>query len=60
MPLPPGEDVGTAIRELHTGKTYRRTKKKLGKKKADKQSVAIAISNSRRKKHRKGSRGMRR
>jgi hypothetical protein len=49
MPLTPGAEVGDTIRELHTGKTYRHTKKKFGKKRAEKQSVAIAIRN--RKKH---------
>lgn len=49
MPLTPGAEVGDTIRELHTGKTYRHTKKKFGKKRADRQAVAIAIRN--RKKH---------
>ena len=35
------------IRELHGGKTYRKTKKKYGKKKAQKQAIAIALSNKR-------------
>lgn len=50
MPLPPGEAVSTAIRELHSGKTYARTKSRYGKKKADKQAVAIALRNRRLKK----------
>ena len=57
MPLAKGEDVSTAVSELHGGKTYAKTKKKFGKKRADKQAVAIAISNHRRgkKKHKKAS-----
>ena len=47
MPLEPGEDVGSAISELHTGKTFARTKKKFGKKKARKQAIAIALKNKR-------------
>jgi len=38
------------IREFHTGKTYAATKKKFGKKKADKQAVAVAYSAKRRSK----------
>jgi hypothetical protein len=55
MPLEPGEEPGKAIRELHTGKTYRRTKKKFGKKKADRQAIAIALENKRKSKKRKHS-----
>jgi hypothetical protein len=33
--------------ELRHGKTYKRTKKKLGKKRAQKQMVAIALKNKR-------------
>jgi hypothetical protein len=47
MPLEPGEDTGEAIDELQHGKTYARTKKKFGKKKARKQSIAIALKNKR-------------
>ncbi len=50
MPLKAGKSRKTIsgnIRELHTGKTYRRTKAKFGKKKADKQAVAIALSEAR-------------
>ena len=36
MPLEPGEDTGDAIDELQHGKTYARTKKKFGKKRARK------------------------
>jgi hypothetical protein len=38
------KNVGRNIRELHKGKTYQRTKSKFGKKKADKQAIAIAFS----------------
>ncbi len=50
MPLLKGsskETVGENISELHTGKTYAHTKAKFGKKKADKQAVAIALEKSR-------------
>lgn len=38
------KNVGRNIRETHKGKTYARTKAKFGKKKADKQAVAIGMS----------------
>jgi hypothetical protein len=38
------KNVGHNIREAHKGKTYARTKAKFGKKKADKQAIAIAES----------------
>ena len=53
MPLKKGKSrktVSTNIRELHKGKTYARTKRKYGKQKADKQAVAIALSEARRTK----------
>ena len=37
-------NVGRNIREVHKGKTYARTKRKFGKKKANKQAIAIALS----------------
>jgi hypothetical protein len=40
--------VSANIRELHTGKTHAKTQRKFGKKAADKQSVAIALSQARR------------
>ena len=46
MPLTPGAPVSESIRELHTGKTFRHTAAKFGKKRADAQAVAIAISNA--------------
>ena len=53
MPLKPGsssETVGENIRELHTGDTYAHTSEKFGKERANKQAVAIALSEAR--KHR--------
>lgn len=50
MPLTPGyskKTVSKNIRELHTGKTYARTKAKFGKEKANKQAIAIALSTAR-------------
>ena len=47
MPLRKGAPVGQSIRELHTGKTYARTKHKFGKKRADRQAIAIAMRNRR-------------
>ena len=50
MPLKRGKSratVSSNIRELHTGKTYARTRRKFGKKKADKQAVAIALNKRR-------------
>ena len=47
MPLEPGEDVGDSLDELKHGKTFARTAKKFGKKKARKQSIAIAMKNKR-------------
>ena len=38
------KNVGSNIREAHKGKTYARTKAKFGKKKADKQAIAIGFS----------------
>lgn len=53
MPLKKGSSkktVSSNIRELHTGETYKHTAKKFGKKKADKQAVAIALNQSRKRK----------
>ena len=50
MPLKKGtseKTVSSNIRELHKGKEYSKTEKKFGKKKADKQAVAIALSEKR-------------
>jgi len=42
------------FRELGKGKTYRRTKKKYGAKRANKQRVAIVLNSERRSKRRSG------
>ncbi len=50
MPLAAGMSntiVSANIRELHTGKTYARTRAKFGKRRADKQAVAIALAKKR-------------
>ena len=50
MPLSKGTSKRTVsknIRELHQGKTFARTKKKFGAKKANKQAVAIALKQKR-------------
>jgi hypothetical protein len=47
VPLKPGADVGDSIDELKSGKTYAHTKKKFGKARARKQSIAIAMKNKR-------------
>jgi len=47
MPLKKGKSekvISENISEFHTGKTYAKTKKKFGKKVADKQAVAAAMS----------------
>lgn len=52
MPLKKGKSrktISTNIKEFHTGKTYAHTKNKFGKKRADKQAVAVALSAARRK-----------
>lgn len=51
MPLTPGSSrkvISRNISEFHTGKTYARTKRKYGKRTADRQAVAAAMSNARR------------
>lgn len=50
MPLKPGSSkkvVSQNISEFHTGKTYAHTEEKFGKEKADKQAIAVALSNAR-------------
>ena len=57
MPMETGGSEGTVgrnIREFHRGQTYQRTKRKFGKKRADRQAVAAAKSQQRRS--RRGSR----
>ncbi len=56
MPLKKGTSrrtVSRNIRELHSGKTYARTKSKYGKKKADAQAIAIALAEKRKSLNRK-------
>lgn len=53
MPLKPGSSkkvVSENIREFHGGKTYNHTKAKFGKKRADKQAVAVALHSARKSK----------
>jgi hypothetical protein len=53
MPLKSGKSpkvVSSNIRELHSGPQYARTKSKLGKRTADKQAVAAALSQKRKSK----------
>src|SRR5262245_16382405 len=50
MPIKHGKSskvISENISELHSGATHARTAKKFGKKRADKQSVAIAMSKAR-------------
>jgi hypothetical protein len=52
------KNVGSNIREAHKGKTYQKTKAKFGKKKADRQAIAIGFSEaglSRKKKKKKSA-----
>jgi len=53
MPLNPRASTSENIRELHGGRTYAGTKKRFGKKRADRQAVAIALNAKRKKKGRK-------
>jgi hypothetical protein len=51
MPLKPGssrDTISENIRELHTGNTYARTRRKFGTKKANTQAIAIALDTARR------------
>jgi len=41
------EGISENIEEFHHGDTYAKTKAKFGKKKADKQAVAVALSTAR-------------
>jgi len=56
MPLERGTSKAVTKRnfeEVGRGKVYRRTKKRYGKKRADRQRVAIVLSNQRKSKNRK-------
>ena len=56
MPLRRGSGKSTIasnIRELHSGEQYARVKKKFGAKKANKQAVAIALSEARKGRRKK-------
>lgn len=44
MPLNSKASVGANVAEFHGGSTYQKTKAKFGKKKADKQAVAVAFA----------------
>jgi len=48
MPLNPSASVGENISEFHGGKTYAKTKRKFGKRKADAQAIAVAMETRRR------------
>jgi hypothetical protein len=53
MPLKTGKSpktVSSNISELHKGKTYAKTSQKFGKDKANKQAVAIALSQAKKSK----------
>lgn len=53
MPLKKGSSkkvMSENIKEFHTGKTYAKTKAKFGKKDADRQAVAVAYAQARKKK----------
>ena len=53
MPLKKGKSAKTVsknISELHKGKTYKKTAKKFGKEKANKQAIAIALETKRKSK----------
>ncbi len=55
MPLAKGSSqktISANISELHGGNVYAHTKEKFGKKRADSQSVAIALAESRKSKKR--------
>ena len=52
MPLKPGKSqkvISSNISEFHKGTTYQKTARKFGKSKANKQAVAVALSEARRR-----------
>ena len=54
MPLSPGSDkrpISKNISEFHHGPTFERTKAKFGAAAADRQAVAVAMSNARKTGH---------
>lgn len=56
MPLRRGTDRKTTeenFREFGNGRTYARTKRRYGKKRANRQRVAVVLSNRRKSAHRK-------
>lgn len=53
MPIDPRKSTSENIREFHTGRTYAKTKSRFGKKRADRQAVAVALNSKRTKKGRK-------
>ena len=55
MPLKKGKSkkvISENISEFHTGKTYAATKTKFGKAKADRQAIAVAMSQAGKKRRR--------
>ena len=56
MPIPKDASVDEVFHEFRHGKTYARTRKKFGKKKARKQMIAVALGHERARKKRKSSR----
>lgn len=59
MPMIPGKSkkvISQNIKEFHGGKTYAKTKRKFGKKKADAQAIAASYASAGKGKGRGGSR----
>lgn len=57
MPLETGPgSIGRNMDELKHGSTYRRTRRRQGKKKAEKQRIAIALKQARKKSKRRTNR----
>lgn len=60
MPLKKGSSrktISSNIREFHTGETYAKTSAKFGKERANKQAIAVALSEARRSKRGKRGKG---